>query len=92
MKRWILVAFALVVLAALGVAGGYYLHVKHASRDVKGSSTVEFVPTETTPAVVENPPTLKAETVLVPAGVVTVMLTVPGTTLGGIVVVMELPL
>jgi outer membrane protein assembly factor BamB len=56
-NRWILVALALLVLAALGAAGGYYLHVKHASRDVKGSSTVEFVPTETTPpaAVVKEP-------------------------------------
>ena len=27
----------------------WYLHVKHASRDVKGSSTVEFVTTEAAP-------------------------------------------
>ena len=34
------------MLAAVGAGVAYYLHVKHAARDVKGSSTVEFVTTE----------------------------------------------
>jgi outer membrane protein assembly factor BamB len=38
------VVAALVVLALVGAGVAYYLHVKHASRDIKGSSTVEFVP------------------------------------------------
>jgi outer membrane protein assembly factor BamB len=48
-KRALLVALALLVVAALGAGVAYYLHVKHASRDVHGSSTVEFVPTATPP-------------------------------------------
>ena len=43
MKRAALVVVALLVLVALGAGGAYYLHLKHASRDVQGSSTVEFV-------------------------------------------------
>ena len=49
MKRWLLVAAAAVVVVAVGVAGGWYLHVKHASRDIQGSSTVEFHPTQPPP-------------------------------------------
>lgn len=45
MKRVLLAVAALLVLAGLGAGLAYYLHVKHASRDVQGSSTVEFVPT-----------------------------------------------
>jgi outer membrane protein assembly factor BamB len=54
-RRAILAAVALLVLAALGTAGGYYLHLKHASRDVEGSSTVEFVPTQSTPPAPPEP-------------------------------------
>ncbi len=50
MKRVLLVVAAVVVLAAVGAGVAYYLHIKHASRDVKGSSTVEFVTTEAPPA------------------------------------------
>jgi outer membrane protein assembly factor BamB len=54
-RRAALVVLALLVLAALGAGGAYYLHVKHASRDVQGSSTVEFVPTETVPVAPKEP-------------------------------------
>ena len=51
MKRWLLATAALVVLVILGAGLAYYLHVKQQSRDIKGSSTVEFVSTEVaTPA------------------------------------------
>ena len=54
MRRALLAtAFALLVVLGGGVA--YYLHVKHLARDVKGSSTVEFVPTETVPPKPEEP-------------------------------------
>jgi outer membrane protein assembly factor BamB len=50
-KRWILVgAAAAVVLLILGAALAFYLYKRHQSRDIRGSSTVEFVPTETAPA------------------------------------------
>ena len=55
MKRAALVVVALLVLVALGAGGAYYLHLKHASRDVQGSSTVEFVPTETVPVAPKEP-------------------------------------
>ena len=52
MKRAaIALAVLLLILAGAGVA--YYLHVKQQSRDVKGSSTVEFVTTQ--PAVPTRP-------------------------------------
>jgi len=47
-RRLLLAAAAIVVLAG-GAAVGWYLHIKHASRDIRGSSTVEFTPTQTTP-------------------------------------------
>ena len=46
MKRWLIVAAALVLLALVGAGVGYYLHVKQQARDIKGSSTIEFVTTE----------------------------------------------
>ena len=49
MKRALFGAATLVVLVALGAGLAYYLHVKHESRDVKGSSTVEFVTTQAAP-------------------------------------------
>ena len=49
MKRWLAIIAALVVAALAGLAVAYYLHVKHASRDIKGSSTVEFVTTQAAP-------------------------------------------
>ncbi len=45
-------AGAAIVVVAVGAAGlAYYLYVKDRSRDVRGSSTVEFVPTEAPPTV-----------------------------------------
>ena len=55
MKRWLLVAGTLVVLAVVGAGVAYYLHVKHAERNIKGSSTVEFVPTATPPPQPKEP-------------------------------------
>jgi outer membrane protein assembly factor BamB len=46
MRRVLLALIAVVVLGALGAGGAYYLHVRHQSRDIRGSPTVEFVPTE----------------------------------------------
>jgi outer membrane protein assembly factor BamB len=53
MKRYLFAGGALLLLAAAGALLAWYLHVKHASRDVKGSSTVEFV---TTQAALPPPP------------------------------------
>ncbi len=55
MKRALVAAAAVLVLALAGVAVAYYLHVKHASRDIKGSSTVEFVTTEAAPPPPKEP-------------------------------------
>ena len=46
MKKWLLGGAAAVVVALVGVGVAWYLHVKHAERDIRGSSTVEFVSTE----------------------------------------------
>jgi outer membrane protein assembly factor BamB len=49
MKRAFLAVVAVLLLAAAGAGIAWYLHVKHAARDVKGSSTVEFVTTDVAP-------------------------------------------
>ncbi len=41
-----IVIAAIVVLALVGAGVAYYLHVKRQARDIKGSSTIEFVTTE----------------------------------------------
>ena len=48
MKR-VLVGVAVVVLLLGGAAAGYVLHKKRQARDIRGSSTVEFVTTEAAP-------------------------------------------
>jgi outer membrane protein assembly factor BamB len=50
-KRWILVAAAAaaLVLVLAGAGLGFYFYEQHQGRDIRGSSTVEFVPTETAP-------------------------------------------
>jgi outer membrane protein assembly factor BamB len=53
MRRWILGGAAVVIAVVLGIGVAYYLHVKHAARDIRGSSTVEFVPTPPPPKVTE---------------------------------------
>ena len=45
MKR-VAIALAVLLLILAGAGVAYYLHVKQQSRDVKGSSTVEFVTTQ----------------------------------------------
>jgi outer membrane protein assembly factor BamB len=55
MRKWLLGGAAVVVVALLAVGAAWYLHVKHASRDVRGSSTVEFVPTTPAPSKPKEP-------------------------------------
>ncbi len=54
-KRWLLagVVIALTLLGAGALA--YYLYVQGKGRDIRGSSTVEFVPTEPAPRAVPKP-------------------------------------
>jgi outer membrane protein assembly factor BamB len=51
-KGWIIAGAgaAGVVLLLVGAALAFYLYKKHQGRDIRGSSTIEFVPTETAPA------------------------------------------
>ena len=53
--RRVLVVLAALVLALVGAGVAYYLHVKQQARDVKGSSTVEFVTTEAAPPPPKEP-------------------------------------
>ncbi|MDX6475209.1 MAG: hypothetical protein QOH95_720 [Gaiellaceae bacterium] len=55
MKRWLLIGGAGVVLVVAGVAVAWYLHLRQQARDVKGSSTVEFVTTEAAPPPPKEP-------------------------------------
>jgi outer membrane protein assembly factor BamB len=59
MKRAFL-ALALVVILAVGAAGAFVLYRKHQGRNVRGSSSVEFVTTHGTPA---NPTPLELKIV-----------------------------
>jgi outer membrane protein assembly factor BamB len=45
-KRILLIGAALIVLALIGAGVAYYLEIKQQARDIKGSSTVEFITTE----------------------------------------------
>jgi outer membrane protein assembly factor BamB len=53
-KGWIIAGAGAAGLVLLVVGGGLYFYKKHQGRDIRGSSTVEFVPTETAP--VPKPP------------------------------------
>jgi outer membrane protein assembly factor BamB len=53
--KWLLVGGAVVVLALVGAGAAWYLHVQHQARDIKGSSTIEFVTTEAAPPPPEEP-------------------------------------
>lgn len=55
MKKALAAAAAVVVLLALGGAGAFVLHRKQQEHDVRGSSTVEFVPQELAPVAPEEP-------------------------------------
>jgi hypothetical protein len=54
-KRALIIAAVVLVLALLGGGLAYYLHVKNAARDIKGSSTVEFVTTQAVPPPPQEP-------------------------------------
>lgn len=54
MKR-ALIALAVLLLLAVGAGAAFVIHRQHQARDVRGSSTVEFVPTETVPAKPKEP-------------------------------------
>jgi outer membrane protein assembly factor BamB len=54
-RRRLIVAVAVVIVALAGAGVAYYLHVSRQARDVKGSSTVEFVPTEAPPPAPKEP-------------------------------------
>ena len=53
--RWVLIAGALLLAIALGLAGGWFLHVHRQARDIRGSATKEFVPTELPPPEPKEP-------------------------------------
>jgi outer membrane protein assembly factor BamB len=57
-RGWIIAgaAAAGVVLLLVGAGLAVYLYKKHQGRDIRGSSTIEFVPTETAPAPKPPPP------------------------------------
>jgi len=55
MRRGLLVAAAVVLVAAIGAGVAYVLRVRHAGRDIRGSSTREFVPTEIPKPVPKEP-------------------------------------
>jgi hypothetical protein len=55
MKKWILGGAAVVVVALVAAGAAWYLHIKHAARDIRGSSTVEFVATTPPPPKPKEP-------------------------------------
>ncbi|MDX6580291.1 MAG: hypothetical protein QOJ47_1840, partial [Gaiellales bacterium] len=55
MRRLLLALAVLVVLLLAGGGVAYYLHVKSQAKDVRGSSTVEFVTTEAAPPPPKEP-------------------------------------
>ena len=61
MRRRLLVGAAATVIVLVGLAVAYVLRVRHEQRDIRGSSTVEFVPTLS----ISVPPKLTGEKVKV---------------------------
>jgi outer membrane protein assembly factor BamB len=55
MKRALVAGAVVILLAVVGGGAAWYLHLKQQSRDVKGSSTVEFVSTEAAPPPPQEP-------------------------------------
>jgi outer membrane protein assembly factor BamB len=60
-RRWLLIAGAVLVVAILAAGVGYVLYVRHLGRDIRGSSTVQFNPTEVPPAPKPKPAQRRAE-------------------------------
>src|SRR6266849_5550934 len=56
MRRWLLGGAVAVIAILLAAGVAYYLHVKNAARDIRGSSTIEFVPTPPPAPKVPNVP------------------------------------
>jgi outer membrane protein assembly factor BamB len=54
-RKWLLAGAGVVVLLLAGAAAAYYFYERHQSRDIRGSSTVEFVLTEPAPRPPKKP-------------------------------------
>jgi outer membrane protein assembly factor BamB len=55
MRRRLLIGGAVVVLVAIGLGAAYVIHVRRQGHDIRGSATVQFVPTAIPPAKPEEP-------------------------------------
>ncbi len=55
-RRWLIAAVAAALILLGAAALRYYLHVRHEARDIRGSPTVEFVPTEPPPVLPKPKP------------------------------------
>jgi outer membrane protein assembly factor BamB len=55
MSRRLVLGAGAVVLLLAGAAAAYYFYERHQARDIRGSSTVEFVPTEPPPKLPPKP-------------------------------------
>jgi outer membrane protein assembly factor BamB len=53
--RWFVAGGAIALLCVVGAGVGYYLYVSGQGADIRGSSTVEFVPTEAPPTTIPKP-------------------------------------
>ncbi len=56
MRKWLLIGAAVLVVLLAGAVAAYVLEKRHAARDIEGSSTEEFVPTETPETATEGVP------------------------------------
>jgi outer membrane protein assembly factor BamB len=54
-RRWLIAGAGALVLLLAGAAAAFYFYERHQSRDIRGSSTVEFVPTEPAPRPIPKP-------------------------------------